>query len=61
MKLDCPKCEAPLIVERPGPLSPGDQLAGCKCAACGAVLSEDEIGQAIKNALEVLFGKKRPA
>jgi len=61
MKLDCPKCEVPLIVERPEYLMRRDQLAGCKCAACGAVLSEDEIGQAIKNALEVLFGKKRPA
>jgi transcription initiation factor TFIIIB Brf1 subunit/transcription initiation factor TFIIB len=57
MILNCPKCEEPLVVERPESLERDEQLAGCKCAACGVVLSDEEIGQAIKSALDVLFGK----
>ena len=57
MILNCPKCEEPLVIERPEPLERGDRPAGCKCAACGTVLNDEEIGHAIKSALDVLFGK----
>jgi hypothetical protein len=55
VNLDCPKCEKPLIVERPKPLGRDLRLAGSKCTACGVVLSDEDIHQAIKNALSVLL------
>lgn len=57
MILNCPKCEKPLVIGRPKVLERDRQLAGCKCAACGAVLNDEEIAEAIKSALDVLFGK----
>ncbi|MNI08399.1 hypothetical protein D3C87_1696220 [compost metagenome] len=57
MILNCPKCEKPLVIDRPEALERNRQLAGCKCAACGVVLNDEEIAEAIKSALDVLFGK----
>lgn len=55
MNLDCPKCEKPMIVERPKPLERDVRLAGSKCRTCGVVLTDEDIHQAINNALNVLL------
>lgn len=57
MILNCLKCEKPLVIEHPEAPERDDQLAGCKCVACGVVLDDEEICEAIKSALDVLFGK----
>ncbi|WP_130908329.1 hypothetical protein [Pseudomonas sp. Sample_16] len=58
MKLECPKCEQPLVVERSELLKRDDQLAGSRCAACGVVLLDKDISEAIKKALGVLLGRQ---
>lgn len=55
MDLNCPKCQKPLVVETSEPLESDEQLAGSKCASCGAVLTEEDIGKAMKNALDDLL------
>jgi uncharacterized Zn finger protein len=59
MKLECPKCEQPLVVERSELLERDSQIAGSRCAACGVVLHEKDISEAIKKALDVLLGRQR--
>lgn len=55
MNLDCPKCGKPLVLESEAPLERDDQLAGSKCAGCGEVLSEEDIGKAMKKALDSIL------
>ena len=57
MNLDCPKCGKPLVIESTEPLERDEQLAGSKCAACCVVLTEEDIGKAMKNALDAVFKK----
>ena len=53
--LDCPKCEKPLVLKGDTPLESDDQIAGRICVSCGQLLTEADIGAAMKKALDNLM------